>query len=232
MLKNKKAKEKMNSASEQMQQMSNSIKQQQQENQSNQLAEDIENVRQILENLVKISKYQEDLMNKIKTTKVSDPLYQEIIKRQYYLKEKMQPAADTLFAISKRQPQIGYMINQELNKIDDYIEKSLSTLLQYNQAHYSNYKNNSVLSWQQYAMSSMNNLALMLRESLENMKNQQQSNKSKSNSSQQCNNPSSSSQQQNKPSQQSLKDLQESLNKELERLKKEYLMLVLLQILL
>ena len=133
----------------------------------------------------------------------------------------MQPIADTLFAISKRQPQIGYMINQELNKIDDYIEKSLSTLLQYNQAHYSNYKNNSVLSWQQYAMSSMNNLALMLRESLENMKNQQQSNKSKSNSSQQCNNPSSSSQQQNKPSQQSLKDLQESLNKELERLKKE-----------
>jgi hypothetical protein len=219
--KNKKAKEKMNSASEQMQQMSNTIKQQQQENQSNQLAEDIDNVRQILENLVKISKYQEDLMNKIKTTKVSDPLYQEIIKRQYYLKEKMQPIADTLFAISKRQPQIGYMINQELNKIDDYIEKSLSTLLQYNQAHYSNYKNNSVLSWQQYAMSSMNNLALMLRESLENMKNQQQSNKSKSNSSQQCNNPSSSSQQQNKPSQQSLKDLQESLNKELERLKKE-----------
>lgn len=219
--KNKKAKGKMNSASEQMQKMSNSIKQQQQENQSNQLAEDIENVRQILENLVKISKYQEDLMNKIKTTKVSDPLYQEIIKRQYYLKEKMQPAADTLFAISKRQPQIGYMINQELNKIDDYIEKSLSTLLQYNQAHYSNYKNNSVLSWQQYAMSSMNNLALMLRESLENMKNQQQSNKSKSNSSQQCNNPSSSSQQHNKPSQQSLKDLQESLNKELERLKKE-----------
>lgn len=219
--KNKKAKGKMNSASEQMQQMSNSIKQQQQENQSNQLAEDIENVRQILENLVKISKYQEDLMNKIKTTKVSDPLYQEIIKRQYYLKEKMRPAADTLFAISKRQPQIGYMINQELNKIDDYIEKSLSTLLQYNQAHYSNYKNNSVLSWQQYAMSSMNNLALMLRESLENMKNQQQSNSSKSNSSQQCNNPSSSSQQQNKPSQQSLKDLQESLNKELERLKKE-----------
>ena len=217
----KKSKETMNSASEQIKQMSNNIKQQQQENQSNQLGEDIENVKQILKNLVKISKDQEDLMNKIKTTKVSDPLYQEIIKQQYYLKEKMRPISDTLFAVSKRQPQIGYMINQELKKIDDYIEKSLSTLLQYNQAHYSNYKNNSVLSWQQYAMSSMNNLALMLRESLENMKNQQQSNKSKSNSSQQCNNPSSSSQQQNKPSQQSLKDLQESLNRELERLKKE-----------
>lgn len=217
----KKAKEKMNSASEQMQQMSNSIKQQQQDNQSEQLGEDIEHVRQILNNLVKISKDQEGLMNSIKKTKVSDPLYQEIIKQQYHLKEKMQPISDTLFAISKRQPQIGYLINQELNKVEDFIEKSISTLLQYNQAHYSNYKNNSVLSWQQYAMTSMNNLALMLRESLENMKNQQQRNSSKSNSQQQCNNPSSSSQQQNKPSQQSLKDLQESLNRELERLKKE-----------
>lgn len=218
--KSKQAKEKMKSASDQIKQMSNSIKQQQQENESNQLGEDIEQVRQILKNLVKISKDQEDLMNNIKKTKVSDPLYQEIIKQQYHLKEKMQPISDTLFAISKRQPQIGYLINQELNKVEDFIEKSISTLLQYNQAHYSNYKNNSVLSWQQYAMSSMNNLALMLRESLENMKNQQQSNSNKSNSSQQCNNPSSSSQQ-NKQSQQSLKDLQESLNRELERLKKE-----------
>lgn len=216
----KKASENMKSASEQMQQMSNNIKQQSQVNQSNQLGEDIEHVRQILQNLIKMSKNQEDLMNNIKTTRVSDPLYQEIIKKQYQLKEKMRPISDTLFAISKRQPQIGYLINQELNKIADYVEKSISTLLQYNQAHYSNYKNNSVLSWQQYAMSSMNNLALMLRESLENMQNQQQSNNSKSNSSQQCNNPSSSSQQKNQ-SQKSLKDLQENLNRELERLKKE-----------
>jgi hypothetical protein len=216
----KKASENMRSASEQMQQMSNNIKQQSQTNQSNQLGEDIEHIRQILKNLIKISKGQEDLMNNIRTTRVSDPLYQEIIKKQYHLKEKMQPISDTLFAISKRQTQIGYLINQELNKIVDYVEKSISTLLQYNQAHYSNYKNNSVLSWQQYAMSSMNNLSLMLRESLENMQNQQQSNNSKSNSSQQCNNPSSSSQQK-KQSQQSLKDLQESLNRELERLKKD-----------
>mgnify|MGYP002508337725 CR=1 FL=1 len=129
--KSKQAKEKMKSASDQIQQMSNSIKQQQQENESNQLGEDIEQVRQILKNLVKISKDQEDLMNNIKKKNVSDPLYQEIIKQQYHLKEKMQPISDTLFAISKRQPQIGYLINQELNKVEDFIEKSISTLLQY-----------------------------------------------------------------------------------------------------
>ncbi|MBO7277205.1 MAG: DUF4175 family protein [Bacteroidales bacterium] len=218
--KSKKAKENMNSASEQMQQMSNDIKQQQNELESEQLGEDIEQIRQILKNLVQISKEQEDLMNIIKVTRVSDPQYQDVIKKQYNLREKIQPISDTLFNISKRQLQIGSMINQELNKIDNNIEKSIETLLQYNQVHYSNYRNNSVLSWQQYSMTSMNNLALMLRESLENMKNQQQSNNSKSKSLQQCNNP-SNSQQQSKPSKQTLKDLQESLNKELERLKKE-----------
>ena len=106
----------------------NNIKQQSQTNQSNQLGEDIEHIRQILKNLIKISKGQEDLMNNIRTTRVSDPLYQEIIKKQYHLKEKMQPISDTLFAISKRQTQIGYLINQELNKIVDYVEKSISTL--------------------------------------------------------------------------------------------------------
>lgn len=217
--KSKKAKENMDSASEQMQQMSNEIKQQQSEAESEQLGEDIEQIKQILKNLVQISKEQEDLMNTIKVTKVSDPQYQDVIKKQYNLREKIQPISDTLFNISKRQPQISSMINQELNKIDNNIEKSIETLLQYNQVHYSNYRNNSVLSWQQYSMTSMNNLALMLKESLENMKNQQQSN-SKSKSSQQCNNP-SNSQQQSKSSQQNLKDLQESLNKELERLKKE-----------
>ncbi|MBR5253915.1 MAG: hypothetical protein IKV46_02610 [Bacteroidales bacterium] len=219
--KNKKASESMNSAAEQMQQMSNEIKQQSQENQSNELGEDIEQVRQILKSLVHISKEQEDLMNKIKITKVSDPSYQEVIKKQYHLKEKMKPISDTLFNMSKRQPQIGSIINQELSKIENNIEQSIESLLQYNQVHYSNYKNNSVLSWQQYAMSSMNNLALMLRESLENMKNQQQNSNSKSNSKQQCNNPSTSQQQNKSSQQQSLKDLQESLNRELERLRKE-----------
>ena len=217
--KNRKAKENMKSAAEQIQQISDDIKQQDSDNQASELGEDIEQVRQILKNLVQLSKEQEDLMNTIKITKVSDPLYQDVIKKQYNLKEKLKPISDTLFNMSKRQPQIGSIITQELNKIDNNIEQSIATLLQYNQAHYSNYRNNSVLSWQQYAMSSMNNLALMLRESLENMKNQQQSSNSKSKAKQQCNNPSNSQQQNN--SQQSLKNLQESLNKELERLKKE-----------
>ena len=161
---------------------------------------------------------EEELIIKTKATKVSDAEYQNIIRKQYVVKEDMKMINDSLFAMSKRQPQVGNAINQELNKIATHLDKALETILRYNQVHYSNYKNTSAASSQQYAMTSMNNLALMLTESIENMKQQQQqksNNKSKQKS--QCNNPSQS----NKPSKQSMRELQESLNKELERLQKE-----------
>jgi hypothetical protein len=120
--------------------------------------------------------------------------------------------------MSKRQPQVGNMINQELSKIDNYLEKSKESILRYNQVHYSNYTNNTAASSQQYAMTSMNNLALMLSESIENMQKQQQQNNSKSKQNSQCNNPSQS----NKPSsKKSMSELQKELNQELERLQKE-----------
>lgn len=218
--KNRKAKENMEESSEQMQQMAEDLQQQFEDNQQEQLAEDLEEVRQMLKNLIRLSKNQEELMNQTKRTKVSDPSYQTIIKQQYNIKEGMKLINDSLFAMSKRQPHVGSLINQELTKIGDHIDKALESVLKYNQVHYANYKNSSASSSQQYAMTSMNNLALMLSESIENMrKEQQQKSNSKGKSSSQCKNPSSSPS--SKPSSQNMKGLQESLNKELERLRKE-----------
>lgn len=216
--KRNKASENMRQASEQIQQMADDLQQQQDENEEEQLAEDIEQVRAMLKNLVRLSMQEEELIIKTKTTKVSDAEYQNIIRQQYVVKEDMKMINDSLFAMSKRQPQVGNAINQELGKISNHLDKALETILRYNQVHYSNYKNNSASSSQQYAMTSMNNLALMLTESIENMKQQQQQkNNNKSKQKSQCNNPSQS----NQPSKQSMRELQESLNKELERLQKE-----------
>lgn len=216
--KRSKASENMRQASEQIQQMADDLQQQQDENEEEQIAEDIEQVRAMLKNLVRLSMQEEELIIKTKATKVSDAEYQNIIRKQYVVKEDMKMINDSLFAMSKRQPQVGNAINQELNKIATHLDKALETILRYNQVHYSNYKNTSAASSQQYAMTSMNNLALMLTESIENMKQQQQQkNNSKSKQKSQCNNPSQS----NKPSKQSMSELQESLNKELERLQKE-----------
>ncbi len=215
----KEAGKEMNEAGEMMQQMAQELQESMEEEAQEQLGEDIEQIRTMLKNLVRLSMQQEDLIAKTKSTKVSDAGYQDIIRRQYSIKEDLKQINDSLFAMSKRQPQVGNMINQELGKINRHLESAIESILRFNQAHYSNYKNSSAGSSQQYAMTSMNNLALMLTESLENMKQQQQQNQnSKGQQKNSCNNPSQGGKKSSKPS---MRELQEALNKELERLQKD-----------
>ncbi|HBN05516.1 MAG TPA: hypothetical protein DD434_06975, partial [Bacteroidales bacterium] len=185
------------------------------------MAEDIQEVRQILKNLNKLSFMQEDLILKVRETSVTDPLYQNLINTQNKIKNDMKMISDSLFAMSKRQPQISNIINKELTSIDNQIGNSIEKLLQYNQGIYGSYRNTQATSSQQYAMTSMNNLSLLLAESLNNMQQNMKSkskskNNSKSQPKNQCNSP-----KQGKQSPKSMREMQEALNKEMERLKKE-----------
>jgi hypothetical protein len=218
--KNKDASNNQKGASQQMKEMANSIEKEQEENQEEQLGEDINNVRQILKNLVTLSKKQENLIYQTQSTSVSNPNYQKIINEQNNIKEAMKSVGDSLYAISKRQSQVSNTINQEMSKVKSNVDNSLSSLLRFNQSLYSSYKNNQATSSQQYAMASMNNLSLLLAESLDNMnKQKQQSQKNKGKASKQCNNPSSSGQ--GKSSPKTMRELQEALNKEIQRLQQE-----------
>ncbi|MBO6117214.1 MAG: hypothetical protein J6P44_01580 [Bacteroidales bacterium] len=220
--KNKNASQNQKQASEQMEQMALQMEQQLEESQDEQLAEDIDNVRQILKNLVTLSKKQENLIYDVQRTTTSDPAYQKIINLQNTVKESMQTIADSLYAISKRQPQVSKTINDETFTVMTNIENSLYNLLRFNQSYYNNYKNNQAANTQQYAMSSMNNLALLLAESLDKMNMQQQMKSNKKNNSKnaksQCDNPSQSK---SGKDPKNMRQLQEALNKEIERLSKE-----------
>ena len=219
---NKEASKSQESAAEKMDEMADSLEEQQQENEDEQLAEDIQEVRQILKNLVKISFSQEAIMQKVRETSVTDPSYQGLINTQNKIKNDMKMIADSLFAMSKRQPQISHAINKELSAIDNQINNSIEKLLQYNQSIYGSYKNTQSTASQQYAMTSMNNLALMLAESLDNMQQNMKSkasNKpnSKGKPKSQCDKPGKSG----KKNPKNMRELQDALNKEMERLKKE-----------
>lgn len=223
--KNKDASKNQKQAAQQMQEMADDLEKQQQDNEEEQLAEDIQEVRQILKNLVKLSFMQEDLILKVRETSVTDPLYQNLLNTQNKIKSDMKMISDSLFAMSKRQPQIGNIINKELTTIDNQIGNSIEKLLQYNQGIYGSYKNTQATTSQQYAMTSMNNLSLLLAESLDNMQQNMKSmskqscnSKSRPNSkpNSQCNSPKSG-----KKSPKTMRELQEALNKEMERLKKE-----------
>ncbi len=220
--KNKDASKNQKSASEKMEQMAENLEKQQEEEDQEEMAEDVQEVRQILKNLVKLSFMQEDIMKKVRETSVTDPKYQQLINSQNKIKSDMKMISDSLFSMSKRQPQISNAINKELTAIDNQIGNSIDALLQYNQSVYGSYRNTGATTYQQYAMTSLNNLSLMLAESLDKMQQNMKSNsKSKPNSKgkpkSQCNNPGKSG----KKNPKNMRELQDALNKEMERLKKD-----------
>ena len=74
---------------------------------------DIKATRQILQNLIRMSFAQEDLINDVKKTSIADPKYVENTQQQNKLKKDSKMIADSLFALSKRLPKLSSNINKE-----------------------------------------------------------------------------------------------------------------------
>jgi len=205
--KNKKASQSQKSASDQMKDLSQKLSEMQQEMEQEQAAEDINSLRDILENLIKASFDQEYLINELADIKTTDPKYVTTIQDQKKLKDDLQMIEDSLFALSKRQVQIESFVNKEISEINDNVDKAITSL---NARNISEGK-----SKQQLAMTSINNLALMLSETLDAMQQQMsQKGSGKCSKPGSCNKPGSGN-----PSFKSMKQLQELLNKEMQQLK-------------
>ena len=224
--KNKDASKSQKSASQDLEKLSESLAQSQLDMEQQELAEDAELVRQLLKNLVQLSFNQEKLIADLNSVNVQDPKYQQIITNQNILKDDFRNVEDSLRAMAKRQIAIASVVNKELSEVNTNIAKSLSGLLQFNQSIYGNYRNTSASKTMQYAMTSLNNLSLVLAESLDQMQNQMRQNqqqkkngsckkpgmKMKGN----CSNPGKG-----KPSPKSMRQMQDELNKQMNALKKE-----------
>ncbi len=212
----KKASQSQKNASDEMQKLSDKLQDMQDEMAEEEMGEDIAALREILENLVQLSFDQEELMENLKKTSKNNPRYSNIIKEQQKIKEGLRMVEDSLFALSKRQMSIKPYVNKEINKINLNVEKALELLLDYQgKTGYDNTKSKAV-SRQQFVMTSVNNLALLLSEALKDMQNQ--SNMQKSGKKKKCSKP--------KPGQgmgkmKSMQQLQQQLNKEIEQLKKD-----------
>jgi len=210
----KKASQSQKNASEEMENLSEKMKDMQSNMQSNEIAEDIDALRAILENLVRTSFDQEELMNKLKGINKNDPKYVDLIKEQQRIKDGLRMIEDSLIALSKRQISIEPFVNKEISKININVERAINFLLDYQgKAGYSNTKSQAI-SKQQYVMTSINNLALLLDEALNSMQNQM-SNQMKG-SKKNCAKP--------KPGQsgegmKSIRQLQQELNRQIEQLK-------------
>lgn len=202
----KKASKSQKDASKKMQEMSESLFEMQQEMESDELGEDIETLRAILENLVRISFDQEALMDKLGTTNRNDPKYTQLLDQQKGIKDNLLMVEDSLYALSKRQAMIESFVNKEISAINDNVDQAMDAL------------NKRVISTarskQQFVMTSVNNLALMLAESMKEMQ-QNMSMKSSKKSGKSCPMPG-----QGKPSMKSMRQMQEKLNQQMEAMKK------------
>ncbi|WP_316840968.1 DUF4175 family protein [Pedobacter gandavensis] len=157
----KKAAENQKKAAEQLEQMAKKMDDMQQQSSEMENNLNVQELRQLLENLLKTSFDQEKVMLNLKKLSSNDPLYTYNVQQQRLIKDNMKTIADSLFSLSKRVPQIESTVNEELQKINFNMDKSLDNLGERNTAAAN--KN------QQYTMTSINNLSLMLNEALEQL---------------------------------------------------------------
>ncbi|MBQ9638253.1 MAG: hypothetical protein IJV22_01680 [Bacteroidales bacterium] len=221
--KNSKAADKQQEASEDLQQLAQDIADAQESIEQQQTGEDAEQVRHLLKDLVQLSFRQEEQIGLLNTIYIQDPKYQSIIAEQNKIRTDFRMVEDSLRSIARRQMTVASVVNRELTDVKENLSGTMTELLQYNQTFYGNYKNTSATRTMQYSMTSLNNLALVLAESLDKMQNsmRQQSQKQKSGSKNQrkqgsCNNPGGG-----KPSAKLMKQMQDELNRQLQSLKQQ-----------
>src|SRR5690606_19622841 len=100
----------------------------------------------------------------LQTTKTSDPKYAQIARNQKKLLDQSKVIEDSILALSKRNPQLSSSVNKEILNIQQSMNQSIQQLAEHNSPMASMYM--------QKTFTSINNLALMLNESLENLQQQ------------------------------------------------------------
>ena len=88
------------------------------------IAEDIATVRQILDNLVKISFDQENILKRTQKMTSLSSSYSDVMKKQFEVKQNMAHIEDSLNALARRQAAVKPFIQKELSKIQNNIETS------------------------------------------------------------------------------------------------------------
>lgn len=169
--------------------------------------EDMDSLRKILENLIRLSFDQEDLMIKAGGTNSSSPEFVKLVQQQKKLADNSLIIEDSLFALSKRVVQIESTINKEISSIRNNMQ-IVTEFLEKRQI-------NKATEKQQFVMTSVNNLALLLSEIIEQM--QLEMPPSNCNKPKNCNKPNPNC---NKPSLSEMKKAQEKLIKQLKNGKK------------
>lgn len=198
------------SAAEKMEEMADRLEQDMNESELEEISEDIAVLRQILDNLVQISFDQEDVMKITQKSNARSSNFTSIMTKQHVVKNNMKMIEDSLLSLARRQLSVKPFITKEVSKINNYITTVNAALDSRNPK--------KAAQDQQFSLTSMNNLSLMLAESMQEMKQKQSECKSKCKKSGNgsCNKPGGKG----KSKKTKAKELQQQLNRQMEAMKR------------
>lgn len=198
--------QKQKNAAQKMKEMQQSMENNMSGSQQQQMQEDLALLRQILDNLVKLSFNQEGLIEEISEVSTATPKYVSLVQEQFKLKNDFGLIQDSLLALANRNADIQTAVTDKVNLIDQHLDQTIDLLEERDK----NKANND----QRRAMKNINDLALLLSESMENMQ------MSMSNASAMCQDPQQSGQSGNVPMDK-IKEGQQQLSEEMQKLAKE-----------
>ena len=157
----KNAGKKQKSAANKMKNMANKMKQNKQAGEMEQMEEDVKMLRQLLENLVGLSFNQEQNMKDVQSATLNTPRYVELTQQQFKIKDDFKVVEDSLQALASRNFKIESIINEKVSDIKGSLKNGIEELEERRVP--------SATFHQQSAMKSMNDLALLLSEMMEQM---------------------------------------------------------------
>ncbi len=129
-----------------------------------QMEEDLQAIRQLLENIITLSFDQESLTTKVSRVNEQTPRYVSLVQEQFKLQDDFTLIADSLQALARRQEKIETFV---LEKVSD-IKGNLNTGIKRLEERSKSLANEN----QRKTMTGLNDLALMLNESMEQMQQQ------------------------------------------------------------
>ena len=195
------------STSEKMKDLAQKLDKMQESSDEETQEEDAGALKRLLQSLNKLSFQQENLIYRAMNINRNDPKYLDLVEDQKLVKDKFKPIEDTLTRIARREVMMKSVIMKEVASVNENLvasQKSLSERIL-----------PTAMARQQFTMTSMNNLAVLLDEALKQM-NENIDNAKMSSGQKACKKPGKPG---GKKSMNSMRQMQEQMSKSLEMLK-------------
>ncbi len=205
----KQLQEQMEDTSDELEDMSVEMQGIKQQNQQQKNEENINDIRQILDNLLTLSFSQEEVMNEVR---FGSNYLGGFVPKQIAIKRDFGLVQDSIYALAKREPNLGHSVYEKIKDINSYLGKVESEMNE-------NHKSNSA-RFQQMVLTDFNDLSLLFNEIQDQMQQQQQQQSSSSSQQQSSRNESRNKKQmaERQQNMQDMKNQQHSLKETLERM--------------